>query len=375
MSRIAVIGCGIFGATIALKLQDEGHAVTVFERLPMPLAGASHNNQNRLHLGFHYPRARETAAQCIRGFAAFKAAYPDCVVTGFPNFYFIATEGSLTSPASYLAFCDALGLKYRTIELSRFEPRIAEVALGIITEEVVYDSARLRKRVDQRLIDSGADVQLGTEVTGAKERGGQIVLTLSGGPTDAFDVVVNATYASSSRLAGSLGLPLVERQYEYTVVPIIDTPFGRTGITVMDGPFVSVLPYGASAHHLLYHVEHSVLARSVGHHIDPAWLDQATSPFARLDAEAVFRRMRDAACQFVPAFADARLVGFLHGPRMVLARRDDTDARPSIVDQPRPGYISVFSGKVDHCVSVANEVARRLRAHPEHRHAPPPSPP
>ena len=68
MSRVAVIGCGTFGASIALKLQREGHEVTVFERLDKPLAGASYNNQNRLHLGFHYPRDAETARQCIRGY-------------------------------------------------------------------------------------------------------------------------------------------------------------------------------------------------------------------------------------------------------------------------------------------------------------------
>lgn len=47
---------------------------------------------------------------------------------------------------------------------------------------------------------------------------------------------------------------------------------------------------------------------------------------------------------------------------MVLARRDDTDARPSIIEQARPNYLSVFSGKIDRCLWVAEDVARRLRA-------------
>ena len=32
------------------------------------LIGASKNNQNRLHLGFHYPRDIKTVYQCIDGF-------------------------------------------------------------------------------------------------------------------------------------------------------------------------------------------------------------------------------------------------------------------------------------------------------------------
>ena len=52
----------------------------------------------------------------------------------------------------------------------------------------------------------------------------------------------------------------------------------------------------------------------------------------------------------------ARSVGFLEGPRVVIANQDDTDARPSLVESPEPGCVSVFSGKIDHCVWVADEV-------------------
>ena len=54
--NIVVIGCGIFGAEIALKVSSMGLSVKVFEANDDILLGASMNNQNRLHLGFHYPR-------------------------------------------------------------------------------------------------------------------------------------------------------------------------------------------------------------------------------------------------------------------------------------------------------------------------------
>jgi glycine/D-amino acid oxidase-like deaminating enzyme len=352
----------VFGATIALALARAGHAVSVFERLDAPLKGASYNNQNRLHLGFHYPRDVETARQCIQGFAAFKAAFAECIVEGFPNAYFVAAEGSLTPPAAYLAFCDALGLRHTAVDPARFVPPVRDVALGVLTDEAVYDSARLGSVLARRMAEAGLAVSYGAEAQGLVPRESQLLLSFADGRTEAFDAVVNATYANISRLGESLGLPVPDRQYEYTAVPIVEAPFARAGVTVMDGPFMTVLPFGAGPHHLLYHVEHTVVARAIGRHMDPAWLDPARSPFARLDAQALFRRMRDAAARFVPVLADARLAGFLHGPRMVLARRDDTDARPSIIEQPRPNYVSVFSGKIDHCLWVAEDVARRLRA-------------
>ena len=91
MSRVAVLGCGLFGACIALKLRERGYDVVVFERLPEPICGASFNSMGRLHLGFHYPRDNQTARQCIAGFSAFLDAFPEAIVEGFPNAYFIAS--------------------------------------------------------------------------------------------------------------------------------------------------------------------------------------------------------------------------------------------------------------------------------------------
>jgi hypothetical protein len=51
---------------------------------------------------------------------------------------------------------------------------------------------------------------------------------------------------------------------------------------------------------------------------------------------------------------------FVQRPRRVLAESDATDARPSIVTEHEPGYLSVFSAKVDHRVWVADEIASRL---------------
>ena len=88
-TRVAVVGCGAFGGMIALRLSEAGCDVTIFEREKECLRGASFNNQNRLHLGFHYPRDILTAHQCIQGFSRFREEFPECIVSGFPNLYFV----------------------------------------------------------------------------------------------------------------------------------------------------------------------------------------------------------------------------------------------------------------------------------------------
>ena len=132
------------------------------------------------------------------------------------------------------------------------------------------------------------------------------------------------------------------------------------GITIMDGPFMTVLPFGHTGRFLLYHVEHTVLAREVGYHLDRTWLDPENSPAVQIERDAFLGSIFGACQEFVPSLNSAKPVGFLQGPRVVLANLDETDTRPSIVESPEPGYVSVFAGKIDHCVWVADEVAEKL---------------
>ncbi len=129
----------------------------------------------------------------------------------------------------------------------------------------------------------------------------------------------------------------------------------------MDGPFMTLLPFGNKPLFLLYHVTHTVVADHVGKVMDRRWLSKETAPFdARRDGAAFFERLRRACAEFVPVLEEARSVGFLQSPRMVLAHEEATDARPSVVVEEVPGYLTVFSGKIDHCVEAADHVVRLI---------------
>ena len=358
---VAIVGCGIFGAMSALRLAARGARVTIFERQHAPLLGASYNNQNRLHLGFHYPRDDETARQSIRGFDRFRQDFAPCILGGFANAYFVASEGSLVTAQQYLAFCERLGLRYERIEPARYEPLVQGVDLGVLCDEVVYDSAVLARLVFERLEAARVEKHFDAPVQRIQRRaGGGFRLDVNArGPRD-FDAVVNCTYANINDLGAQLGHDVAEYQFEYTMVPIIEWAHAPVGVSIMDGPFMTVLPFGQTGRFLLYHVAHSVIAEHVGRHMPDHWTERAGSPARKVDAEALFERILASCTRFVPALATARCRGFLEGPRMVLANRHKTDARPSIVREREPGYVTAFTGKIDHCIWVADEIAELL---------------
>ena len=59
MKKIAIIGSGFFGLSLAIKLSKK-FKVDVYEKRRSPLQGASRANQLRYHLGYHYPRSQKT---------------------------------------------------------------------------------------------------------------------------------------------------------------------------------------------------------------------------------------------------------------------------------------------------------------------------
>lgn len=109
---VSIIGGGIFGCEIAIALDSVGISVNLFEMNSNFLIGASKNNQNRLHLGFHYPRDIKTGYQCVDGFDRFSKKYEKAIFKNFKNAYFISDKNSKTSVKDYYQFCKKLGVDY-----------------------------------------------------------------------------------------------------------------------------------------------------------------------------------------------------------------------------------------------------------------------
>ena len=358
--NVVVIGCGIFGAEIALKVSNIGLSVKIFEANDDILLGASMNNQNRLHLGFHYPRDIETGIQSIRGFDLFKNKYEKCIQSNFLNTYFIASNNSLTDMDEYLIFCKELGVPFKNINSEDLPIKLEGVGRGISCNEVVYDCEILRDIVQENIKKNNIDISLKSRVEEISKNDDLFTLkTTSGEEVDA-DVVINATYGASNYLTEQLGILVPERQYEYTVVPIIELDIDKIGITIMDGPFLTILPFGKTNKFLLYHVDLSVIDSEVNTKLNLEWLSKKTSPLSKINKEDYFNMMIDECKNFIPVLQKSKLIDFLEGPRMVLPRRDDSDERPSLITDTNC-YIEVFSGKIDHSIWIAEEISKGLK--------------
>lgn len=363
VKRVAVIGAGVFGCNVALVIANAGYEVVLLERLPDIIMGTSKNNTNRVHQGFHYPRDMQTAIECRDNYSRFETEFREALLDNYSNIYCIAEKKSLTSKEEFIKFCDVLDLSYSVIDLNCFSVKIEGCNFAISCRETIIDSDILRDILRSKIINNKrVTLSCNTEVAAIKKSSHQYELSFLSEtqPKQSFDAVVNCSYANINTLTEQLGYEVREEQYEYTVVPIISLDLPPTSITIMDGPFMTIFPYGKTKQFLLYHVDYSVIKTEITKTLNRDWLDPHKSPLSNIDQHKHFEKFLTACTDYMPALADAKLCGYLQSPRMVLPQHEQDDARPSFVTDYGEGYFTIFSGKIDRSLSIADLICLKL---------------
>jgi hypothetical protein len=347
--RVAVVGGGAFGTKAAVDLGRRGHHVELFERHPDLLQAASGINQYRLHRGYHYPRSLTTAIDCRDSELMFHAAFPEAVVDSAEHYYAIAASGSLTSRDAYLRFCDRAKLEYQVTDLDLLVPGSASLVVRV--RESLFDPAILRRLLGEELSAAGVRVHLGVEATPRH--------------LDRFDLVVLATYAELNVLGGAAG---GGRTYQFEVCekPVVRLParYAQRSVVMMDGPFMCVDPLPGTDLYVLGNVVHAIHHTNVGTHpqipdaIRPL-LDRGIVPSPPVTRIGEFV---SSGRTFFREFERLEHVGSMFTVRTVLPWVDATDARPTVVRRASDRIITVFSGKIDTCVSAAQQITDMVDA-------------
>ena len=81
--------------------------------------------------------------------------------------------------------------------------------------------------------------------------------------TDDCDYIINSSYSNVNKVNNMLGLPELNLNFQDVIVPIFNMEHNPLGLTIMDGPFCSIMPRGNRKNEfLLYHPKYSVISES-----------------------------------------------------------------------------------------------------------------
>lgn len=247
--KIAVVGAGIFGSTIAIALAKKGYDVDLFEKESDIMQAASGINQFRLHRGYHYPRSAETATSSRDGEVSFREEYGEAVIDDNEHYYCIAKTKSKTSKEQFIDFCKKCNLEYSIVELPHADSKAHELVVKV--KESLIDYPLLKAGVWNKLIKNKVKTYF-NKIFSLNESN--------------HDLVINCTYANLNSIYNKESHPIKHYQFEVCEKPLIRLPeqFYRKSIVVLDGPFFCIDPYGRSDMHLMGNVVHAIHATNTG---------------------------------------------------------------------------------------------------------------
>ena len=247
-----IIGGGLYGLYAALHCAKRGNRVLVIEKDRGLFQRATYINQARVHMGYHYPRSISTAEKSFRYFERFFHDYEDCIWTDFEQIYAISTEFSYTNGMQFKKFCDSVGIFCEEISTHRyFKDHKVEAAFR--TKEYTYDANMLLKKLLAEInVDGRITILTHVQIKQMEERGNNFELVTSVGIFRS-GFILNASYAATNQIIRMLGYDKFDIKYELCEIIIckVNDALKHIGLTVMDGPFFSIMPFGKSSMHSL----------------------------------------------------------------------------------------------------------------------------
>lgn len=363
MQDAVIIGGGFYGAAIAVYLAKQRglKRILLLERESALLTRASYNNQARVHNGYHYPRSFTTAYRSRINLPKFVRDWPQAVKQDFTKLYAIARRNSKITANQFYRFCREIDAKIQPADpvlRALFEPHLIEDVF--LVEEYAFDATQLAQWAERELHENGVHVRLKTQVTGISRGSNQnLLVSVQTNRSNEEQVncrlVFNCTYSGINQFKGDFPGTRTGLKQEITELALMQAPpvLQGLGITVMDGPFFSMMPFPARGLHTLSHVRYTP-------HLH--WNDeQGIDPYQKLAcydrATRVDRMVRDLG-RYLPSVLEARYVDSLFEVKTVLVKNEGDDGRPILFEKhpELPGCYSVLGGKIDNIYDVLEKL-------------------
>lgn len=356
-----IIGAGLYGLYSALFCGKRGEKVLVLEYDSAPFKRATYINQARVHMGYHYPRSYSTAIKSAHYFDRFMKDYEFCVLTEFDKIYATSANFSWTNAEQFMKFCKAANIHCDDLNPSKyFKDRMCDGAF--LTKEYTYDADILKQYFLEELAKyPNVEIKYNIRIKDIKQVESYFDISLENGENYSTDFLLNATYASCNQILNKLGYEPFKIKYELCEIILcnVSNKLKDVGITVMDGPFFSIMPFGKTGYHSLTSVTFTphmtsydslptfeCQKRSNGF-CSPEQLGNCNDCPAK--PESAWMYMSNMARKYLKDEYEFEYAGSLFSMKPILKASEIDDSRPTVIKQysTKPTFISVLSGKIN----------------------------
>ena len=361
-----IIGAGLYGLYSALFCAKNGEIIKVLEYDDVAFKRATLINQARVHMGYHYPRSYSTAIKSAGYFNRFNEDYGFSVLTKFDQVYATSTNFSWSDAKEFKKFCEAAHIRCDEVSPSRyFKEGYCDGAF--LTEEFTYDAQMLKAYFLEQLKDyPNVEIEYGFRIYDIENNGTSYKIIgqkYSGGNRIEISAqfVLNSTYASVNQILNKLGFEMFDIKYELCEIILcnVNEKLHNTGLTVMDGPFFSIMPFGKTGYHSLTAVtftphvackeslpKFDCQARCNGF-CSPQQLGNCNDCTAK--PESAWPYMSNLARKYMRDDLNFEFDHTLYSMKPILLASEIDDSRPTVIRKysTDPTFVSVLSGKIN----------------------------
>lgn len=366
MTDKLIIGAGLYGLYAALYCAKRGQRVTVLEREKEPFSRATYVNQARVHMGYHYPRSLSTAMKSAGYFRRFLEDYSFCVHREFRQIYGTSSRFSWTDALEFRKFCRDAGIPCDPLPVEHYFNE-GSCDGAFLTEEYTYDAHILRDYLLTELEKyPGAELLCERDIRRIVKREDRYeIYALHEGREECHEApfVLNSTYASVNQVLDRIeGVKAELFSIKYELCEIIlcraDKALKDIGLTVMDGPFFSIMPFGKTGLHSLTSVTFTPHKTSCAampdfpcSQMEGACQDGWLGNCNLCDNKPVssWEYMSALARKYVRPEYEFAYEESLYSMKPVLKASEIDDSRPTVIRYvtKKPVFLSVLSGKIN----------------------------
>ena len=356
-----IIGAGLYGLYSALYCGRKGETVLVLEKDDAAFKRATYINQARVHMGYHYPRSYSTAIKSAGYFERFNKDYGFSILSDFDQVYATSAKFSWTNAKQFEQFCKNADIMCEELPTSKyFKQGMCDGAF--LTKEYTYDAQILKQYfLDEIAKLPNVKIVYNAQICKIRKEAGQYVIVLKDDTSYESGFVLNSTYAGVNQILEKLGYDKFKIKYELCEIILckVNDELKNTGITVMDGPFFSIMPFGKTGYHSLTSV--TFTPHKTSYDYLPTFECQANSRgFCSkyslgncndciAKPESAWPYMSSLARKYMKDEYEFEYVKSLFSMKPILQACELDDSRPTVIKtfSENPTFVSVLSGKIN----------------------------
>ena len=356
-----IIGAGIYGLYSALYCAKRNEKIIVLEKDSEAFKRATYINQARVHMGYHYPRSYSTAIKSAGYFERFNKDFDFSILSEFDQVYATSSNFSWTNAEQFEQFCKNANIPCEELSSNKyFKPNMCDGTF--LTKEYTYD-AQILKRYFLEELEKYPNVKIkyNANIDTIKQVKDYYEIKLKNNEIYETKYLLNCTYAGANEILDKLGFEKFKIKYELCEIILceVDDKLKNTGITVMDGPFFSIMPFGKTGYHSLTSV--TFTPHKTSYDSLPTFECQKRSNGfctkenlgncndCPVKPESAWPYMANLARKYLKDEYGFRYKESLFSMKPIFKASEIDDSRPTVIKQftTNPTFISVLSGKIN----------------------------